>query len=64
MNIVNCRPAYTYIKITKPHNFTLKTKKGADDYASGAEPNLHKPTGGIGDGHTDILYMLIDNLTT
>ena len=55
MNIVNCRPAYTYIKITKHHNFTLKTKKGADDYASAAELNLHKPTGGIGDGRTDIL---------
>ena len=57
MNIVNCRPAYTYIKITKHHNFTPKTKKGASDYASAAELNLHKPTGGIGDGRTDILYM-------
>ena len=57
MNIVNCRPVYTYIKITKHHNFTSKTKKGADDYASAAELNLHEPTGGIGDGRTDILYM-------
>ena len=55
MNIVNCRPAYTYIKITKHHNFTLK--KSADDYASAAELNLHEPTGAIGDGRTDILYM-------
>ena len=42
-----------YIKITKHHNFTLKTKKGADDYGSGAELNLHKLTGGIGDGRTE-----------
>ena len=43
--------------MTKHHNFTLKTKKGADDYASAAELNLHVSTGGITDGP-------MDNLTT
>ena len=31
----------------------MKIYKGADDYASAAELNLHEPIGGIGDGRSD-----------
>ena len=51
MNILNCRPTHT---LKSQSIITLLDKlKGADDYASAAELNLHEPTRGMGDGNTD-----------